>query len=291
MEPAGPGYALRCTTKGIKTVRLLRRQRCSGRPTDEKVGRARRGESPVPLPPADRSKPRTAAARARGSAPGGSREPVAVVGNPGLPRQAHPSARVDAPVTAFPGDDEPRLSATLTLLNSEARPSHFMPLSWSFLCSPNGIRTRVATLRERSGSSTRCDSVTFDQLRKGGSSKGSASCHPMRANGWTKGWTTVVPVSATASCLGRRSFARWDSHCYRPNPGSSRFGWTGGSLGGRGASSNSICATRPRSSGSASRSFGRFAHSFDAMMSWRSATTTVTSSLTTSATARTTMSR
>ena len=59
-----------------------------------------------------------------------------MVGNPGLPRQAHPSARVDAPVTAFPGDDEPRLSATLTLLNSEARPSHFMASELVFPLQP-----------------------------------------------------------------------------------------------------------------------------------------------------------
>ena len=41
-----------------------------------------------------------------------------------------------------------------------------------------------------------------------------------------------------------------------PRPGPSRSGRMGGSLDCRGASSNSICATRSRSSGSASRSFG-----------------------------------
>ena len=66
-----------------------------------------------------------------------------------------------------------------------------MPSELVFLCSPNGIRTRVATLRERSASSKAYGSVTFDQFKPVLLSILSAPCDSVAANRWTKGWTSA----------------------------------------------------------------------------------------------------
>jgi hypothetical protein len=58
----------------------------------------------------------------------------------------------------------------------------------SALCSPNGIRTRVATLRERAGPSIAKDDVAFAQFRTLALSDGSVRLVRFWRNSWAIGW-------------------------------------------------------------------------------------------------------
>jgi hypothetical protein len=57
-------------------------------------------------------------------------------------------------------------------------------------CSPNGIRTRVATLRERGTASIESRSVLFSQFRTVASSSPSAELGRIWVNSWAIGWAT-----------------------------------------------------------------------------------------------------
>ena len=57
------------------------------------------------------------------------------------------------------------------------------------LSSPNGIRTRVATLRDRAGTSSNCAPIPSCLVRGPRASRVGASVHRNRLNGWAIGWT------------------------------------------------------------------------------------------------------
>ena len=75
---------------------------------------------------------------------------------------------------------------TLTTL---ARPEGFRPIcSPNGMCSPNGIRTRVATLRDRPGMSSMCAHVQSSLVIGLHASRSSARVRPIPWNGWADGW-------------------------------------------------------------------------------------------------------
>ncbi len=78
--------------------------------------------------------------------------------------------------------------------------------------SPNGIRTRVSTLREREGTSSRCAPIPLGLVRDLRASRVRTSVHRNALNGWAIGWTVGAALRTEFWRIRRPHPARDSRH-------------------------------------------------------------------------------